>query len=413
MKINNIVIITILLLLVAGSARATVPVHGALDTILTTFESSANSWAATLKGYATTLFWILAAIDFAWMAILLALQLGEFTDFVAQTVRKILFLGFFLALLENGRTWAANIISSLVQAAGAANGAAGAGASMTPSGVFDSGYNICALVLHSTSLSSPIDSIALVIGAGVIMFIYALIAAQMLLVYVQSYIVLNAGVILLGFGGLTFTKDITLKYFQAAFSTGIKLFVMILMIGIGQQIISAWGQNFDGNSLEQICLMLAATGVLYVLIKEIPNIVGDLVNGFSWGAGESGNSAMRGSFNMAGAAATGAIAGAAGGIMAVSQASKLHKAQVSSGSSSSSWVGGVAKNLASAAKDDVAGRLTGNNRGFGTMGGRMASDMKKSSLESSSGMQDEPYFAAGPAKSQTKPQGNTNEQQNA
>ena len=397
---------------IANNAFADVPTTGALDSIKNIFRDNAANWSVVLQNYAERIFWILAAIDFAWTAISLALSQGQISDFVAITIREILKIGFFLALLQNGLTWGRTIINSMVQAGGAANGAAGGAANISPSDVFDTGYQLCIKIFDTVSVMSPIDSLGLVIGGLVIMACFALISAMMLLIYVQGYVVLNAGVILLGFGGSSFTKDISIKYFQGALSTGAKLFIMILLVGLGQNILTSWMVEVN-ITMRQICLFMGASLVLLALVKVVPDMVGDMINGFSWSAGEPLARSASSAGNAAISAGAGAIAGAAGGIMAVSQAAKLHKAQVSSGSSSSSWIGGVAKNLASAAKDDVAGRLTGNNRGFGTMGGRMASDMKKSSLESSSGMQDEPYFAAGPAKSQTKPQGNTNEQQNA
>lgn len=408
----KMLLLPLLVVAIANSAFADVPTTGALDSIKNIFRDNAANWSVVLQNYAERIFWILAAIDFAWTAISLALSQGQISDFVAITIREILKIGFFLALLQNGLTWGRTIINSMVQAGGAANGAAGGAANISPSDVFDTGYQLCIKIFDTVSVMSPIDSLGLVIGGLVIMACFALISAMMLLIYVQGYVVLNAGVILLGFGGSSFTKDISIKYFQGALSTGAKLFIMILLVGLGQNILTSWMVEVN-ITMRQICLFMGASLVLLALVKVVPDMVGDMINGFSWSAGEPLARSASSAGNAAISAGAGAIAGAAGGFMAVSQAAKLHKAQVSSGSSSSSWVGGVAKNLASAAKDDVAGRLTGNNRGFGTMGGRMASDMKKSSLESSSGMQDEPYFAAGPAKSQTKPQGNTNEQQNA
>ena len=70
--------------------------------------------------------------------------------------------------------------------------------------------------------------------------------------------------------------------------------------------------------------------------------------------------------------------------MAVTQAAKL------SHSGSGSFTG----NLASAVKDDIAGRITGENRGFGTMGGRMAESMKKTSeMKSDPPIIDKPYIS--------------------
>jgi len=67
---------------------ADVPTAGALDTIKNTFRDNAGAWVSILQSYATRVFWILAAIDITWMAILLILSRGDITDFAAQTVRK-------------------------------------------------------------------------------------------------------------------------------------------------------------------------------------------------------------------------------------------------------------------------------------------------------------------------------------
>ena len=401
-----------LVIFVCSLSFADVPTTGALDTIKNMFRDNANNWANVLQGYAERMFWILAAIDFAWMAIALALSLGDLTDFVAVTVRKILFLGFFLALLQNGLDWAGAILDSMIQAGRAANGAGGGAANITPSDIFDTGYMLCVRIYDAISFMSPVDSLGLIIGSIVIMVCFALIAAMMLLVYVQGYIVLNAGVILLGFGGSSFTKEVTLKYFQGALSTGAKLFVMILLVGIGENIIQQWTATVD-VTLRQIGLFMGAAVVLLALVKVIPDMVGDLINGFSWGAGESLMRSAASSAKTATSLGAMAVASTAGGVMAVSQAAKLHTAQVASGQSNSGLIAGTLKNLGSAAKEDVGGRLSGANRAFGTMGGRMAASMKAQNLGSPS-TKDEPYFAAGPAKDQksNQNQGKSNEQSN-
>ena len=420
MKLNNsfVFLLTIyFIFLLTSVANADVPTTGALDTIKNIFRDNASGWSGALQNYSTSLFWILATIDFAWTAILLNLSEGDFSSFVGTVAREIIKIGFFYALLTNGLAWAKDIMNSMVQAGGAANGAAGGAANISPSDIFDTGYQLCIRIFDTISLMSPVDSLGLIIGGLVIMACFALIAAMMLLVYVQGYIVINAGVILLGFGGSSFTNDISIKYFQGSLSTGAKLFVMILLVGLGQNILNSWIGTVN-ITMRQICLFMGSSLVLLALVKVVPDMVGDMINGFSWGTGES--LVRTGSAAKSAATTVGsmAVAATAGGVMAVSQAAKLHKAQVDSGQSTSSWVGGVAKNLASAAKEDVGGRLSGANRAFGTMGGRMAASMKAKNLGSPSTVKDEPYFAAGPANNQTstqstQTQGKNDEQSNA
>ena len=387
----------------AEKSLADVPSNNVLDNIMLMYRNTAANWSLILVGYATRIFWILALIDIVWMGIALALNPGEFSDFAANLVRKVIFIGFFFALLQNGTTWADAIIRSLIQAGGAANTSAG-GATSTPSDIFDTGFGLCTQIFQQLSVWNPADSLALVIGGIIIMICFALIAAMMLLIYVQGYIIIYAGVIFLGFGGSAFTKDIAVKYFQAALAVGAKLFVMILVVGVGQTILNQWTVNFT-VTLPQIVLFIGVSIVLLALVKAIPDMVGDMINGFSWGAGESLTRTSMQMGKMAVGAGVGAAAGAIGGTMAVSEAAKLASASGSGGMAST--IKGTVSNLAKAGAQDVAGRMAGQNRGLGTTGGRMSALLKEQRLTTSSGgnkqedIKDEPYYSSAPDLTKT------------
>lgn len=405
-KLRVLSVLSIFFVLVfAGLSLADVPTNNAIQNIMDTYRNTAANWSPVLVGYATRIFWILVGIDFVWMAICLALNPGEFSDLTANLVRKIIFIGFFWMFLQpvngtaRGITWATAIINSLVQSGGAANAAAGGTANITPARVFDTGFNLCAQIFNELSVWSPTDSLALVLGGIVIMICFALIAAMMLLMYVQSYIIIYAGVIFLGFGGSVFTKDIALKYFQAALSVGAKLFVMILVVGLGQTILDQWTANFNVN-LPQIVLFIGASIVLLALVKAIPDMVGDMINGFSWGAGESLTRTSMQMGKVAVGAAAGAAVGAVGGTMAVSEAAKLASSTSSGGMASK--VGGTVTNLAKAGAQDTAGRLAGQHRGLGSTGGRMSALLKEQRLSSiQKETKDEPYHSPAPDLSKT------------
>lgn len=396
MNKNNLIAVSILtifsLLLLCDTAIATVPDNNALDIIQNRFFTAASSWGAVLTGYAVNLFWILAAIDFVWMAISLALNQGEFSDWAANLCRKVLVIGFFWALVQpvggvaRGVSWATDIVQSLVTAGGSANSSSG-GVTATPSDVFDMGLMLCQAIAGEMGLLSPISSLGLLIGGFVVMVVFALIAAMMLLVYIQTYIVLYGGILFLGFGGSAFSKDIALSYFRAALSAGSKLMIMILIVGIGQQILQEWTATVN-ITFTQIALYIGAAVVLLALVKVIPDMVGDLINGFSWGAGEplaqTGAKAVKG--------AIGATVGAVGGAMAVSQAAKLASA---SGAQGMAKVGATASNLWNAAKQDTAGALSGKHWGQGTKGGRMSSLLKAQTLKTKP-PEDEPYHSDAP-----------------
>ena len=145
--------------------------------------------------------------------------------------------------------------------------------------------------------------------------------------------------------------------------------------------------------LRQLFLLIGVSIVMLALVKAIPDMVGDLINGFSWGAGEPLSRAMVQGGSAAASATFAAATGGAGALMALNAATKL-----SQGGS-----GSTMGNLASAVKDDLSGRLTGENRGFGTMGGRMAEDMKKqAATKTDPPIIDKPYISSVPPEAMAK-----------
>lgn len=375
MSIKNHILVCFFLLLVPTAALADVPNQGALDIILNTYINAASGWEVVLHQYATRLFWILVLIDFVWMAINLTFNPGEFGSLIANLTRKVLFIGFFFALLQNGPDWAEAIITSFQTAANTLSSPT----SSSPSGIFGMGFNLAVKIFDKISFWKPGDSLGYVIAGYIIMIIFALIAAMVLLVTVQAYITIYAGILLLGFGGSTFTKDIALIYLKSALSIGAKLFIMLLITRLGMVVVDNWIQTFNNITFKQMTLFIGASIVLLALVKGIPDMVGDMINGFSWGTGESLMHTTVQTGKVAAGAAIGGAAGAAGGYMAVTEASKLASAQGAKGVVGKTAA--VAKNLATAATEHVGQKLSGTAPYQGTTGGKTAEILRKNRLQ--------------------------------
>ncbi len=121
-----------------------------LDQIVAQFQSRAAGWEGTLRSFALNTFGILAGIELAWAAFRLAFRGADVSEWLAEIVNQILFLGFFLALLENSVTWGQAIVNSFRQAAGAAGGTG-----LAPSDVFAAGVNLAQKVISQMSIWSP------------------------------------------------------------------------------------------------------------------------------------------------------------------------------------------------------------------------------------------------------------------
>ena len=103
----------------------------------------------------------------------------------------------------------------------------------------------------------------------------------------------------MGFGGSRWTKDYALKIIVYAMSVGAKLFVLQLLIGLGQQIFNQLIQNFQTNTSDLLVAVGSAI-VMLALTKIIPDMIQALINGVS----VSGNAAMVGSAVGIGTAST-------------------------------------------------------------------------------------------------------------
>ncbi|MFS2012859.1 P-type conjugative transfer protein TrbL [Azospirillum sp. CT11-132] len=361
---------------ICNDALAQVAQDNALDNIVRLYRDHSAAWQATLRNYAISLFWILVAIEFTWASVRLALKGADFGEWVAEVTNQVLFIGFFLTLLLNSADYAQSIVNSFREAASQASVATGGSPNISPSNIFDVGLTLANNVAQQASIWKLADSAGLIIAALVVLICFALIAAFLILALVESYIVISAGVLLMGFGGSRWTKDYAVKVLVYAVAVGAKLFVLQLLIGLGQGMIITWSGQVM-NSTADVFVIVGSGVVMLAVTKVVPDMVQSLVNGTA----PSGGGALVGATAAVGGAAVGALAGAAGAGMAVGGASKLASAQLASSGLSSSpppafaarMAARAAGNLGQAAVQDVGRRLSG--RHHGTMGGRMGESM--------------------------------------
>ena len=86
-----------------------------LDRIMETFRDGTGKWVTALTTAASWLFWSLAAISVVYTGIDLVFRKDDIAAFFAETIRLILFIGFFWWLLQNGFAISESIINSFSQ----------------------------------------------------------------------------------------------------------------------------------------------------------------------------------------------------------------------------------------------------------------------------------------------------------
>ncbi len=258
------------------------PATNSFDSIINLYRQNAAKWEATLANYALTLFWILVAIDLTLTGIRLAVKGAEFGEWASELVSQILFIGFFFALLKNAPVWASAIVNSFRTAASQAVVASGGTSLIAPSDVFSVGLALASKLYESASWYQPHQSFVMFLFGLVLIVCFAIIAALLIVALVESYIVISAGVLFMGFGGSKLTKDFAVKILVYAVSVGAKLFIMQLLIGLGQQVFNSLAANFETNSVD-VLVVIGSAIVMLALTWFLPQLIQGMINGTAMG----------------------------------------------------------------------------------------------------------------------------------
>ena len=257
-----------------------------LDQVVSKFQGKVKSWQSVIQGAAERLFWTLVLISMVWTFGMMLLRRADIGEFFAEFTRFIIFTGFFFWLLTNavsGQNIAGTIIDSMQQLGGTAAGLPGGA---NHASIVDTGILIWHQAMNNMNILDPIDSlVGLILSLG-ILIILAVIAVNMLLLLIASWVLLYAGIFLLGFGGARWTTDIAINYFKTVLGVGIQLFVMLLIIGIGSDLLTSFYSKMGKNVLnyEELAVMLVFTIALWVLISKLPPLISGIVTGSSIGS---------------------------------------------------------------------------------------------------------------------------------
>ena len=269
----------LLLICLTGSAHAELPPQ-ALDTVVSAFRDQTQAWESTLQGYAANLFWLLASIDFAWMAIRLVIKTGDIGDWLSELLNRVFFIGFFWTLLLHSSSWSGAIIQSFRSAA---DGASGQNLGLSPSNLLEAGLTIVTTVWSQVNLiTKPAEGILLGFAALIILCCYAFLAALLIEALVQSYVVVSAGVLFMGFGGSRWTAETAKKMVHYAVSVGAKLMIVQLLMGLGSQLVQQLSTEYDLVDVQTVLVVLGIVVVMVVLTKTIPSMIQQLLTGSAW-----------------------------------------------------------------------------------------------------------------------------------
>lgn len=237
-------LLTLGIVAIAASAQApaTSPQEApVLDGIRRTYQTAAQGWLPRLVPVAQRLFVLLAGLEFAVSGAVWAVRRESLDDVAGKFLLKFTLVAFLLALITSFQYWIPPLVNGF---AAAGERAIGQSTTVNPSDVIDIGRENSMLVMKSLRVSVILQDPAMALYGALSAFVIALsfmaVAAQLTLVIIESYIVLGAGVLFLGFAAFRGTASFAENLIAYALHVGVKIFFLYLIVGIGTELARSW-----------------------------------------------------------------------------------------------------------------------------------------------------------------------------
>ena len=273
-------------LVIAEPAFAQAQNSPILDGIANQYRDASRLWRPRLIPIAQQLFMLLASLEFAVSGMVWALRRDRLDDIAAKFLLKFTLVAFLLALITSFTFWIPPIVNGF---AAAGERAIGTGGTISPSGIMDIGRESSLTILNALDigvmLSNPAMAIYGALAALLVALAYTAIAAQLVLVLVESYVVLGGGVLFLGFSAFRGTAVFAENLIAYTFGIGIKIFLLYLIVGLGSQIARGWIPLIQSSSFfgpaSPLLQVVGGSIIFAVLAIRVPNAVASRLSGSS------------------------------------------------------------------------------------------------------------------------------------
>jgi type IV secretion system protein TrbL len=260
------------------------------------YQSASRTWVARVLEATTNLFFWLAMLEFVIAGLMFMLATPQAREQKAgQFLVKIMLISFVYMLITQADYWLVSLINSF-----SGVGEYVVGRIMSPSDIVGYGSMLAGAVMGAIDLVGMMQNLPIVfymtVTALLVMICYILIAVQVVLTLVQSYILVSTGVFFLAFGAFRATVSFAENYLLACVHVGIKLMLLYFVVGIGEPLTRTWITTLRNDTLlssdvSPVMEVLSGVAIFAFIVWYIPNkIASQITSGASLGL----TSAMRG-----------------------------------------------------------------------------------------------------------------------
>jgi type IV secretion system protein TrbL len=343
---------------------------GVIDRFLEVFTRYIDSGFGLLQGEVAFIATTLIVIDVTLAA--LFWTLGEGDDIIARLIKKTLFVGIFAYIIGNWNALARIVFESFAGLGLKASGTGFTAAELLqPGRVAQVGLDAGRPILESISglmgyisfFENFIQIVVLLFAWVIVLLAFFVLAVQLFVTLIEFKLTVLCGFVLIPFGLFGKTAFMAERVLGNVVSSGIKVLVLAVIVGIGSTLFSEFTDAIGGAQPTIEDAMAIVLGALCLLGLGIfgPGIASGIVSGGpQLGAGAAAGTALAaGGVVAAGAAAGGVALGAAGGTLAaagrtVGTAAGAYRA----GAAGKSGLAGVAAGLGNVGRTAAEGTMS-------------------------------------------------------
>lgn len=292
-----------------------------LERIVDKYCNIGSTWGANIKSHALWLLRYMLLIQLIVMAVKLGFKQSTLQDVIQDLTITVIFGSIFWVLVIKGQEWGMNLIHGMVDMA---QDVAGSGSPPSEAFFAQIFKNTLAISNNMMYAWNPVKAVPLCLCALISAACGAFIYGMYLVILCESYIILNLGIFLLGFGGMRYTRSFATGFLKYALGIGLKLFVIRCLLYILGTFLADM-VLFSFKSFTETLVITACFLILAFLIKVLPDAIarmvtlnsgssaGAVTGAMVAGAGMAVGAASMGAGAVAGAAAGGGLSGALSG----------------------------------------------------------------------------------------------------
>jgi type IV secretion system protein TrbL len=348
-----------------------------IDRFLNVFSTYIDSGFGLLHGEVAFLTATLVAIDMTLAGLYWALghATGQGEDVMAKLLRKVLYVGAFAYIIGNF-----NWLASIVFRSFAGLGLTASGSTLTmatflqPGRLAKTGIDAAAPILQQISEMAGFPEVFINIAPIVVMFLawliviisFFVLAVQLFVTLIEFKLTTLAGFVLVPFALWNKTAFLAEKVLGNVVSSGIKVLVLAVIVGIGTGLFAEFQVTPNEPSVDHSLVVMLASLVMLALGIFGPGIATGLVSGApQLGAGAMAGAAMgaAGTAVAVGAAATGVGSAVVAGARMAPAAAKM----ATSGARAAASTAGSARSAYQAGSAAAGGGLKGAAAGVGNV----------------------------------------------